>query len=136
MEAKLKMAKTKILLLDNDNVHRSLLAEGLQEYYDFEVAMAGDLGEVEEGLRKARPDLLVLDCVIGPNRSEVIDWAKKMRRNRKLATMPILFVTAYFRQMEEQVRGIERSAILAKPFAFDDVIAAIRGLLGSVAGQE
>ena len=123
-----KKPKTSVLVLEDDPLHRSLLAEGLEAYYDYDVIRAASLQEAEEGLRQVSPDLLLLDCVLGGNRFQVVDWVRGLRQGR-LATVPILFVTAYFSEMEEEVRGIEHSAILAKPFTFDDVTAKMRALL-------
>jgi DNA-binding response OmpR family regulator len=75
------------------------------------------------------PDLLLLDCVLGNNRFQVIEWAEKVRRRSELSKVPILFVTAYYREMEERVREIENSDILAKPFTFEDVTQKLQRLL-------
>lgn len=124
-----KNSKTKVLLLEDDVFHRSLLAEGLEEYYECEVARAANLAEAEKQLESDKPDLLVLDCVLGDNQFQVIDWARRIRADGMLADVPILFVTAFYRATEEQARTIENSAILAKPFTFDDVAQKMRELL-------
>lgn len=125
--------KTRILLLEDDVFHRSLLAEGLEEYYEFEVARAATVSDAEEQLRKVEPDLLLLDCVLGDNEAQVIDWARKIRQDPTFAAIPILFVTAFYRAMEEQTKTIENSAILAKPFTFEDVTEKMHDLLVSEA---
>jgi DNA-binding response OmpR family regulator len=121
--------KKEILLLEDDQFHRSLLAEGLEEYYDYRVIKVQSLEEAEAELKVASPDLLLLDCVLGDNRFQVIEWAEEVRRRPSLARIPILFVTAYYQEMEERAREIENSDILAKPFTFEDVTQKIQGLL-------
>ena len=121
--------KSKVLLVEDDLFHRELLAEGLRDYYDYYVVVAENLQQVEERLRELKLDLIVLDCVLGDNRFESMDWAEKLRRRPALSATPILFVTAYYNEMEERAKGIQRSAILAKPFTFEDVTHKMRELL-------
>ena len=120
--------KIRILLLEDDPFHRGVLAEGLEEYYGYEADRAESPEQAEALLSKRVPDLLVLDCVMGGDRLRVVAWAKELRRRPELSKIPILFVTAFFREMEEQVRGIDRSTILSKPFSFDDFIQKVREL--------
>jgi two-component system, NtrC family, nitrogen regulation response regulator NtrX len=122
--------KTRILLLDDDVFHRGLLAEGLEDYYDFVVTRVESLARAESEIEKVKPDLLLLDIVLGENRLEVIEWVKRLRRGSPYEQTPVLFVTAFYGEMEEQVRGIERAAILAKPFNFEDVTQEMKRLLG------
>jgi DNA-binding response OmpR family regulator len=121
--------KKQILLLEDDRYPRLLLAEGLEEYYGYKVVRAQNIQEAEEQLASMTPDLLLLDCVLGNNRFQVIEWAEKVRRRSELSKVPILFVTAYYREMEERVREIENSDILAKPFTFEDVTQKLQRLL-------
>jgi len=122
--------KTKILLLDDDVFHRGLLAEGLEDYYDFEVTRVATLSAAQDLIEQANPALLLLDIVLGDDRLEVIEWVKYLRETPRFRSIPVLFVTAYYREMEDRVRGIEHAAILAKPFNFEDVTHQIRRLLG------
>jgi DNA-binding response OmpR family regulator len=121
--------KKEILLLEDDPDHRSILAEGLEEYYDYRVTRAQNVQEAEECLQTIIPDLLLLDCVLGDNRFQVIEWAEQVRRRPALSRAPILFVTAYYQEMEERAREIENADILAKPFTFEDVTQKLQGLL-------
>jgi len=121
--------KKKVLLVEDDLFHRELLAEGLQDYYDYDVVVAESLERAEHKLREATPDFIILDCVLENNRFASMDWAKKLRATSTLAETPILFVTAYYREMEDQASKIPRSAILPKPFTFEDVTQKLRELL-------
>lgn len=122
--------KLKILLLDDDVFHRGLLAEGLEDYYDFDVTRVDSLAAAQQAISDLNPDLLLLDLVVGDDRLEVLQWVKNLRRGGPFKNVPVLFVTAYFKEMEEHVRGLERTVILEKPFKFDDVTHKIRKLLG------
>ena len=125
--------RAKVLLIEDDLFHRELLAAGLRDHYDYRVVVAENLQRAEERLRQLTPDLIVLDCVLGDNRFESMDWAEQLRSRPHLSETPILFVTAFYREMEERANGIARSTILAKPFTFEDVTLKMRELL---AGKE
>jgi DNA-binding response OmpR family regulator len=125
--------KSRVLLIEDDLFHRELLAEGLRDYYDYHVVAAEDLERAEELLRKLTPDLIVLDCVLGDYRFESMDWAEGLRNRPEFSETPILFVTAFYNEMEERAKRIQRSAILAKPFTFDGVTLKMRELLASKA---
>ena len=120
-----------ILLVEDDLFHRELLAEGLRDYYSYDVVMAGDLQHADERLREMTPNLIVLDCVLGGNRFEAMDWAERLRSRPKLGKTPILFVTAFYNEMEDRAKAIPRSEILAKPFSFEDVTHKMRDLLAA-----
>ncbi len=122
--------KPKILLLDDDVFHRGLLAEGLQDYYELEVTRVDSLAAAQQVIAELKPDLLLLDLVVGEDRLEVLQWVKDLRRGGTFKNVPVLFVTAYFKEMEEHVRGLENTVILEKPFKFEDVTTRIRKLLG------
>lgn len=122
--------RPRILLLDDDEFHRGLLAEGLEAYYDFEVTRVNDLAAAQQVIAETRPDLLLLDLVLGEDRFGVIQWVKGLRDDERFKALPVLFVTAYFREMEEHVRNLGETAILEKPFGFEDVVARIEKLMG------
>jgi DNA-binding response OmpR family regulator len=121
--------KPRVLLVEDDLFHRELLAEGLKDYYDYDVVVAENLERAEDRLREATPDLVILDCVLENNRFASMDWARRLRGTSALAETPILFVTAYYREMGDRAKEIPRSAILPKPFTFEDVTRKMRELL-------
>jgi two-component system response regulator MprA len=98
---------------------RVLAAEG----YDIEVA-----GDGLEALRRARGrafDLVVLDVML-PG----MDGIAVCRRLRAAGPIPILLLTA-LGGTEERVRGLDSGAddYLAKPFAYEELLARVRALL-------
>lgn len=122
--------RTKILLLDDQFIDRSLLAEGLEEYYDFDVRKVESLAAARQALEEFEPDLLLLDLVVSDDRLEVIQWVKQLRREARFKRTPVLFVTAHYKAMMEHVEGVANAAILKKPFDFEDATGQIRKLLG------
>lgn len=100
-------------------LERVLLAES----YDVEVA-----GDGLEALRRARErgfDLVVLDVML-PG----MDGIAVCRRLRANGPLSILLLTA-LGGTEERVRGLDSGAddYLAKPFAYEELLARVRALL-------
>ena len=122
--------KVKILLLDDDMFHRGLLAEGLEDYYDFEVTKVDSLSAAQRVINEWMPDILLLDLVVGDDRFGVLQWVKILRQGGPFKGIPVLFVTAYFEEMKEHVSGLGGTMILEKPFKFEDVTQRIEKLLG------
>ncbi|HYM16799.1 MAG TPA: response regulator transcription factor [Dehalococcoidia bacterium] len=115
---------TSILVVEDDarlasTLQRVLVAEG----HDVAVAMDG-----VEALRRARErsyDLVVLDVML-PG----LDGIAVCRRLRAGGPIPILMLTA-LGGTAERVRGLDSGAddYLAKPFAYEELLARVRALL-------
>jgi two-component system OmpR family response regulator len=119
--------KTKILLLEDEEIHRLLLGDGLEDYYDCEIERAEDIEGAEEILKSFRPDMFLLDIVLKGDKFRVIPWVKQLRA-QGYGNIPVLFVTAQ-PEMREHVKGMECTDFLGKPFTFEDVVGKIRRLL-------
>lgn len=114
----------RILVVDDDPEILSLLRRGLTyEGYLVEEAQDG-----KEALAKARvssPDLVILDVMM-PG----LDGLEVCQRLRQADDVPILILSAK-RMVADRVAGLDRGAddYLAKPFAFDELLARVRALL-------
>jgi DNA-binding response OmpR family regulator len=123
--------KSKILLLENDLFHRELLAEGLEDYYDFEVERVDSLPAAQEAIRERSFDVLVLDVVVGVDRFEVLEWVKKLREQRGGHwDVAVLFVTAHSMALDEYMGEGDATDVLRKPFSLEDVTQKTVGLIG------
>lgn len=117
-------ARGRILVVDDDarlaaSLRRALAYEG----YAVDVAADGTraLGEA----RDRPPDLVVLDVML-PG----IDGVEVCRRLRAGSDVPILMLTARD-GVSDRVTGLDAGAddYLAKPFAYDELLARVRALL-------
>ncbi|HET7421813.1 MAG TPA: response regulator transcription factor [Candidatus Dormibacteraeota bacterium] len=113
-----------ILVVEDDPRLASTLERVLAaERHDVEVA-----GDGNEALRRARErafDLVVLDVML-PG----LDGIGVCKRLRSTGGIPILLLTA-LGGTEERVRGLDAGAddYLAKPFAYEELLARVRALL-------
>ena len=115
---------SKILVIEDepdiaDFIKRGLLLKG----FEVELAHTGYQG-LEVSLDK-KPDLVILDLML-PD----IDGIDVCRELRASEDMGIVILTARG-QVGERIRGLEAGAddYLAKPFAFDELLARIRAVL-------
>ena len=118
-----KKDKTKIMVVDDDNEIREVIAILLSnENYDVIEAKSG-----EDALKllTANIDLIILDVMM-PGMSGY----QASREIRKLSNMPILFLTART-QSSDLLMGYSSGGddYLAKPFSYSELIARVKGLL-------
>jgi two-component system response regulator MprA len=113
-----------ILVIEDETRIADLLRRGLT-YEGFRVSAAGD---GQSGLAMARddpPDLVILDWML-PG----LDGLEVCKRLRAAGPVPIIMLTAK-ESVPDRVAGLNAGAddYMAKPFAFDELLARIRAQL-------
>ena len=113
-----------ILLIDDDALLRRSLAFTL-ERTGYRVATAATAEDGLAQIAAACPDLVLLD--IGLPGMDGLDALRQMRRH---ADLPVIFVTARRRELE-QVLGLELGAddYVTKPFDVEVLLARIKAVL-------
>jgi DNA-binding response OmpR family regulator len=118
---------SRILVVEDDPDIANLLTHYLQRA-GFEADMVSSGSDVLPRIRKAPPDLLLLDLMLpGLDGLEV---CRAVRSNALTAGIPIIMVTAKGEETDRIV-GLELGAddYITKPFSPNEVIARIRALL-------
>jgi two-component system response regulator MprA len=116
----------RVLVVDDDPNLLRMLRRGLVlAGYDVEAAEDGETAL--HSLREAVPDLLVLDVML-PEPIDGLEIARRLRQSG--SDVPILMLTARD-QVSDKVAGFASGAddYLAKPFAFEELLARIGALL-------
>ncbi len=119
--------RRKVLVVDDDLNILDLLAVILEEN-GFHVDQARNGREALELVAQCRPDVLVLDLMM-----PVLDgWgvARALRADPATSSLPILVVSAA-RNVEAEARQLGASGWITKPFDLEELLYALRGLLGS-----
>lgn len=118
------MAKTKILLVDDDANIRQLVNLYL-EREGYEVDMAADGNEAVRKFKAAPPNLLLLDLML-PG----MDGMQVCREVRKVSNIPVIMLTAKDETFDK-VLGLELGAddYIVKPFEPKELIARIKAVL-------
>ena len=115
----------RILVVEDEKKLAAFIRQGLQEEgYAVDVASDG-----EEGLTMALDgvhDLIILD--IGLPKKDGLQVLHELRKTK--STPPVLFLTVRA-TIEDKVLGLDSGAddYLAKPFAFQELLARVRALL-------
>ena len=117
----------RVLIVDDEPdlvwaVKYALLDEG------YEVLTASNGVEALALARQERPDLFVMDVVMP--RLDGIEVCREARRDLRLASVPILFLSSHG-EVQDRVRGLDEGGddYLCKPFDLTELKARVRSLL-------
>ncbi len=121
---------TPLLIVDDSKVIRDMVAACLRPLGDVAFEFAGSGLEAIERLALGSHDLVVLDLNMPDiNGVEVIEF---IRGQDKLRSLPILVVTTRGDETSRtRVLDAGASGFIAKPFAPEQILTEVRGLLAS-----
>lgn len=122
-----------VLVVEDEPQIQELVAVNL-EHIGHKVLRAASAEEAEAAMRRALPDVLVLDWML-PGESGVA-FARRLRADERTRELPILMLTA--RAMEQdKISGLEAGAddYLTKPFSPKELAARIKAVLRRRAPQ-
>ena len=119
------MAKTKVMLVDDEKSFTNLLKLNLEETGNYEVRVENWPEDAFEGVRQFKPDIVFLDIIMP--RVPGGNVAAQIGNDPELKDTPIVFLTAAVRkhQVEENEGIICDRPCLAKPATIDEVIRMI-----------
>src|SRR5262245_45027645 len=122
--ARLNMADTRILVVEDDQPIRDLIAFGLRRS-GFEVALAENCQEAKAAIADRRPELVVLDWML-PDMSG-LELARQLRRDAATRDIPIIMLTARADEADK-VAGLQGGAddYITKPFSARELTARIQ----------
>jgi DNA-binding response OmpR family regulator len=119
----------KVALIEDDAVMLSLL-QTLLEYEGFETVQLdgmGEVGDVIELLRQAKPDLILMDVHLRQNNG--LDLLRELRKDAGLQGVRILIASGMELSYESTLQGAD--GFILKPYMPDDLVARIREALGA-----
>lgn len=119
------MAKTKVLVVDDETNIRDLLSTSLR-FAGFEVQTAANGAQALTLVQENEPDIILLDVMLPDMNGFSI--TKKLRSSQ--IQIPILFLTARD-ETEDKITGLTVGGddYLTKPFSLDEVVARIQAIL-------
>ena len=117
----------RVLLVDDEDDILALLAYNFKRE-GFEVELARDGVEALEKAARWQPDVIILDIMM-PN-MDGIEVCRRIRRDARLRTTPILMLTARTEE-EDQIQGLEIGAdmYVGKPVSVPVLLSQTRALL-------
>ena len=119
------MAKTRVLIVDDEPNIRDLLATSLR-FAGYEIQTAANGAQAVSAVTESEPDIILLDVMLPDMNGFSV--TKKLRSSGIQA--PILFLTARD-DVEDKITGLTVGGddYLTKPFSLDEVVARIQAIL-------
>jgi CheY-like chemotaxis protein len=125
---------TKVLIAEDNAINRELLRE-LLETRGYTVVEACDGEEALRMIEQTQPDLLLLD--IGMPVLDGFAVVRKIRENPRLASLPVVAVTAYAMQGDrEKILNSKFDGYLLKPVNSRSLAEELDRLLSKRADQD
>ena len=120
------MTKTKILVIDDEQLNVQLLDGILSTEYDVIKASSGIDALIK--LEKTLPDLILLDIMM-PNMNGYA-FCRQIKSDIKTKSIPVLIITA-LNEVEDKMKAIESGAddFLSKPVDLSELSARVKSLL-------
>jgi DNA-binding response OmpR family regulator len=127
-----------LLVVEDDETTRDFLAENLTAD-GFSVSTASEPGEAVRAIELRRPDLVVLDLLLGGgNGLAVLDRVRAADGvgSRLDPELPVIVVSARAAEVD-RVRGFARGAddYVVKPFSYPELVARVRAVLRRARGR-
>src|SRR5262245_873239 len=119
----------KVLVVDDSLSVRKVVERALVGR-QIEVVCAATGSEALERIERDEPDVVVCDVVM-PDRDgyEICDFVK---RHPRLAGTPVLLMSGIVNdEVRERAARVQSADVLSKPFAADDLLRKLEGLLAS-----
>ncbi len=91
--------------------------------------------DFDEGIKRAVPDLILLDIMLPDE--DGLDILKRIRSSKNTAQVPVIMVTAKTTELDK-VKGLDMGAddYMTKPFGIMELISRVKAVLRRHAGPE
>ena len=117
----------RIMVVEDNDLNRKLFCDVLKAN-GFEVEPVADGDMVLATARAAMPDLIIMDIQLGGVSG--VDLIEAAKRDRRLAGIPVLAVTAFAAKGdEERIRAAGAEGYLAKPVSIGPFMNAVNALV-------
>lgn len=129
--------KGRIAVIDDDSVFVDLMRDLLAVGEGYDVVSAPHWLQSVEFVRETRPDLIILDLMLG---REQTGWGvlQLLREDPAMAAIPVILCSAAapaLRSCGERELGQGAVEAVAKPFDVDDLLAVVERLLRDGAAE-
>jgi CheY-like chemotaxis protein len=133
--AKSTAPRKRIAVVNDDTAFLELMYDLLEDLEGYEVLICKESDEVHEFVKRHRPDLVILDIVIGRDEAgwRVLNLLTLDPETRPIPVLVCSAAVQSLREHEEALRGMGIETI-PKPFDLDALLAAIDRTLAQHGG--
>ena len=115
-----------VVIGEDDEPIARLLRDAINDEPTYQAVIVPDGALVLETVRQVHADLLILDVMMpGLSGIEVFD---RVRADRQVRNMPVLFVTAATQDYQRQFKDRKVADVISKPFDLNELLAKVRAL--------
>lgn len=121
-----------VMLVDDQQAHRSMMKEAIQEVENVDFVEANNGVEAMEIVEMGAPDLIVTDVVM-PGMGG-LEFLQKLRDNPKLKNTPVIMATAHSSsEDEEKTLRLEAASLgvvgfVIKPIQYQEIIDLVKSI--------
>jgi len=124
---KMRAPEKKAILIVDDNVHASQMAKAILETTDlYKVTVCNRGSTAFKIVQDTQPELVLLDIVM-PD-ADGTEIASRIKKDKSLASIGIIFMTALVDQKQAQVAG---HSFIAKPISGEILLKRVKGFFDS-----
>jgi two-component system cell cycle response regulator DivK len=117
----------RIMVVEDNDLNRKLFCDVLRAN-GFDVEPVADGNLVLQTARDTSPDLIIMDIQLGGISG--VDLIEAAKRDRRLAGIPVLAVTAFAAKGdEERIRAAGAEGYLSKPVSIGPFMSAVNALV-------
>jgi CheY-like chemotaxis protein len=129
-------ASKRILVVNDTKEILELFRDFLETELGHKVTLMSFAPDELDRIADEKPDLIIIDFVIGDREMEGWQLLQKLRMYRPTAQIPIIACTAAVRQVREQEAYLleQRIEVVLKPFGLDQLEGAVLRALGQEGG--
>jgi CheY-like chemotaxis protein len=129
-------ASKRILVVNDTKEILELFRDFLETELGHKVTLMSFAPDELDRIADEKPELIIIDFVIGDREMEGWQLLQKLRMYRPTAKIPIIACTAAVRQVREQEAYLleQRVEVVLKPFGLDQLEGAVLRALGQEGG--
>jgi len=118
------MAEKKILMIDDEVEYTSITKIYLEDAGDYKVYTVNRGADGYMKAKEVNPDIILLDISM-PDVSGY-DVAEQLAKDEKLKSVPIIFFTGVYQEIDESSDQIKGHPYLTKPTSGENLVAFIK----------